>query len=266
MTTYNRQGLYSVRSLANELIGETGNAYNATGNAPDRMLNLVAAALREVWEWQDWYWQRVLGTLSITAGDTEEAMPADFRKIDSKWIRDCETSSSAAQAYEGLIFTDDLSIFQQVSDDFDDDDTGEPVIACIVQDTSETAYMKFKALITPKADQDYDYTYPYVTACPLDLEYAATTNKRDTEQILMPTMFHEGWRQRARLKVLPAFGKGDSDALRKEWNAWLAEAIAEQNGRITNPIAVTRDAYGDMDAIPRIGYGSDINLRRVRGR
>jgi len=261
---YAHRAHWSVNSLALQVLGDINETRDPSGNAPDTLINLVAECLRDIWEDRDWWWQRQTATLEVSADDTEEAMPADFRKLDSKWINDAERSTTTAETASGLVFTEDLSLFQMVKDGYDASATGEPVIACIVQDTSETNYVKWKALLAPASDKDYTYTFVYIPLCPIDLDSAVTLYKNEQQQILMPSKFHEGWRIRATMRAAKA-GTDLKKEMRQDWKEWAREAVQEHNERMTDPPRLIRDSYGDRGAIPRAGGESSASLRRIRG-
>ena len=141
--TYSRRGLWSLRSLADHILGELSGSRDAQGNAPERLLNLTAEALRDIWEDRPWVWQRKQATLNVSAGDTEEAFEDDFRELDSLWLQDRERTLGSEETDYGLVFTTDLSLFQEVSARYDPNDTQEPVIACVIQDATETDFMKY---------------------------------------------------------------------------------------------------------------------------
>lgn len=257
---YSSRGLWSIRSLASHLLGETSGSRDALGEAPPRMLDLVAEALRDVWELEDWFFQRRVGTLSVTAADVEEAFPADFRKLDSRWLKDNEKSST------GLVFTHNVAVWEEVWSRYGDDDDGEPQIACVVQDTSETDYDKWKALLAPKAAEDRSYEYIYLPVCPIDLDSDATLHCGDGEIItMMPKKFHAGWRLRARMKVLQPFGDSDdAKEAKRDFDTWHKEALKENNARLVDPTGPTHDGYGDWATLQTQGTNADI--RRIRGR
>lgn len=257
---YSTRGLWSVRSLASHLLGETSQSRNALADAPERMLDIVAEGLRELWELEDWFFQRRVETLSVSAADEEEALPADFRKLDSRWLQDNEQSST------GLVFTHNVAVWEEVWSRYGDNDDGEPRIACVMQDTSELNYDKWKALLAPKADQAYSYEYIYLPICPIDLDSDATLHRGDGEIItMMPKKFHAGWRMRGRWKVLQVFGDpDDAKDAKKDFDTWHNEALKENNARLVDPTGPVHDGYGDWASLQAQGYDPDI--RRIRGR
>lgn len=261
---YAHRAHWSVNSLALQVLGDINETRDPAGNAPDTLINLVAETMRNIWEDREWWWQRQTETLSVSADDTEEAMPADFRKLDSKWINDAERTTTTAETHLGLVFTEDLSLFQMVKDSYGPSDTGEPVIACIMQDTSETDYVKWKAVLAPKSDDNYVYTFVYIPACPIDLDSDATLFKNEQQQILMPNKFHEGWRIRATLRAAKA-GTDLKKDMRRDWKEWQITALREHNEQMTDAPRLIRDSYGDRSAIPGVGAGSATALRRMRG-
>ncbi len=256
---YANRGRYSVESLALNLLGSTSQSRNAVGAAPDRMLELSAESLRFIWEVEDWYWQRVIGSLAVSNGDTEEAMPDNFRKIDSKWIADKNESGT------GLVFTNSPALWKEVWSQYETDEDGEPRIACLIQDTSEADFMKWKAMLAPTADQAYTYPYVYLVTCPIDLDSAGTGYKGEGEVIQMPGPFHRGWRLHGRWQVLMEYGPRDKVAgAKKAYQDWLMDALREHKERMTDPIGPAIDGYGDWSDQNIIGTWDD--ARRIRGR
>ena len=146
---------WSVATLAAHLLGEVNQDRAAAGTVPDRFSALVVEGLRTMWDAADWVWQMATTTLAISIGDSSEQMAEDFRKLNSKWVSDNEKSAS------GLVFTTSPHIWQRVRSEYKDDATGEPIIACILMDTSETATDRYKAMLCPTSSvaNTYDYVY-----------------------------------------------------------------------------------------------------------
>lgn len=187
------------------------------------------------------------GAMTVTA-DSDYAMPADFREMNS-WEAKDEDEGRA------LVFTQNARRWLQYNQEFDSSsDTGHPKIACIMRDTGITDSMSWLAKITPLADDDYVFPIIHLLICPIDLASTHSGYKSDSSEIIMPEAFHEGWHLRALYKCQRRFGQAElAKETRNEFKEWLKTAIDENNETITDSPDVIMDGYMDVDAFGKLG-------------
>jgi hypothetical protein len=156
---------WTVTSLSNHVRGLLNRDPEATGGTvPNRISELVLQAAVEMWNRWDWKFRRKTGTLYLLDGQQETILPADFDKLDTRWLRDQKESNGR------LRFTENPDELQAMLDyyGFDQSDTreeGEPKLALITRDDNKSGYFP-KAVCAPRADQDYEYSYWYLTNDP----------------------------------------------------------------------------------------------------
>lgn len=283
---------WSVDTLGAQILGELNQDRNASGGSvPDRLENLIKEALRYVWSVRDWNWQLKQANLSITAADTFEDLPADFREMHSWELQDVDES-------ETLVLTADVRRWLEYNQTFDSTDTGHPVLGCIVRKTAGdwvtgTAYVVgdlvansgsyylcaiahtagtfatdltavkwvlttesciWQVKFAPKSDDAYVFPYIYLPKCPIDLDTSHVDHRSDSEVLIMPEPFHEGWHLRALYKAHQRFGSPEKAAMMgAEFNSWLQTAVEENNEMITDNPDPVKDGYGDYGAVLGLG-------------
>lgn len=149
---------YSVTTLGQHLRGTIARDPDARGGTvPDRISAVCREAGIALWNQNDWKFRRKQGTLKLVGSQASAGLPSDFSELRQKWLRD--QSSSVGDT---LRFTDDPEVYQNIAGQYEVGDTGEPMIALIVNDTDYPSAFAWKALIAPPPDQAAQYPYWYV--------------------------------------------------------------------------------------------------------
>jgi len=90
---------WSVATLADQLRSEADfDPDTPGGDIPDRISKIIREKGRWLYYYLDWLFRKTPGTLSVTEGDTEIAMPADFKELDSGMMRVSTLASSRSRA------------------------------------------------------------------------------------------------------------------------------------------------------------------------
>jgi post-segregation antitoxin (ccd killing protein) len=242
--------MFSVDTLSADLVGEINVDRNASGGTvPERFKSVVRGALRTLWTKRDWVWQLRVGSLAISAAASTATLATDFRKMDSRWLKDNEK-------YGWLQFTNSLYGWQEVQSQYSSTVTGQPEYAVITRNMTDHVNFLWYVHLTPTADQAYTYSYSYLARCPLDLAVDHADYKADSGEIPMEEFFSEGWRLLATVRLKKRFGTGEAWLLdQKLFGDWYEQAVEENNETISDNIEQIVDGYGDMAALESPGCG-----------
>lgn len=227
--------IWTPDSLCEQLMGEVNQDLNAAGgDVPPRMRKLVVCAYRDLWNLQPWRFRRRRVTLTIAAAASTAACPADFEKLDQKWLEE--------NADEGTLhFTTVLQVFE-ARKHRNGTTPGTPELVFIepAEDLSSGYSEIFRC--TPTASKEF--TYPYVYLC-----YAPDV--ANDASPLWPQPFFTGWEWGARARAYYDFRR-DTDAWKgpnNRFKGWLEGAVQENNEGLTSDTPAARDDHGDVEAL-----------------
>ena len=192
-----------------------------------------------LWNQLDWKFRVRKTTLTTADGTADYATPADFAKLDQRWIRNTTQNNQ----YYSTRFTDDPRLFQEISDSYDSTETGLPVSAFVNQDTTALVF-KWQISVIPVPDKAYEFVYWYLAQDPWSQGLTAA------EAPLWPDTFNNGWRLLSQLQVSISFKSDSASQDRRTFNSWLKNQIDENNETITDPDRETIiDGYGDSGIV-----------------
>lgn len=181
-------------------------------------------------------------------------LPAWVAKIDQRWLEDSAKSSSTP-----IRVTDDPQGFQQIADQYDSTDEGEPVCMLLVRDFDESTFW-WEAVITPLTDDTYTYPIWCLAKNPFLAESAS-----DETIIAWPETFDRGWYLDARYRMLRAWGGSSDEAseAKNDFKEWIARQLAENNTTISSAAEPSsEDAYGDFRSLSSQRYGDGYPYRQ----
>ena len=232
---------WTVNRLKTHLVGEGNyNRHSDGGGAPDRLANLIREAAQSIWNEYDWRFRWKRGTLTTVASTETAAAASDFGELAQRWVRDPQAS-----ALRPIEFTEDPAQFQRFADRYDSTDSsdeGEPSMACIAQDTSQSTFTWFFYL-SRIPDDAYTYPYWYLMA---DGWTLGTLDDDDVAP--WPKAFDHGWYLRAKYLAQAAFSPGDRwQQTKGGYNKWLERTKQESNETMADPGgAPFEDHYQDL--------------------
>ena len=203
------QQKWTLTTLIAQIVGELNQDRSAAGGSvPDRLSNIVHESYENLWEEHDWLFKRVTATLTLTADTATADLPDGFEKLDPKWIYENNDRGP-------LFFSDEAHPFEDQL--FSDKDiTGNPRIARIQPDTTETDKFVWQVEVTPTPIEAMTYRYVY-------LRYAPAID--DDTVILWPQPWHRGWHDLALARAQRAFKADDSwQETFAAYNHWLTRA------------------------------------------
>lgn len=237
--------VWTADTLAAHLVGELNQDRNAAGGlTPDRLLNLIFESYQ--WLWQSWPWKfrRVRYTLTIAAAAETTALPADFEKVDSKWLE-------SNDRHGALAFTEDVEEFETLRRLRGTTNTGTPN-AALIEQVSLTSALK-QVRVSPIPAQQYTYVMVYLRIAP-DIEHDGT--------VYWPTIMHNLWHALAKAKTQRGFRR--DDAWKESWAYYKTlenHAHSENDEHMRSSTPVIRDGYGDIQSLPSVaslyGWASD---------
>ena len=235
---------WTVNTLTAQIRGELAQDANAAGGTvPDRLQDLVIEAGKHLWNDFDWRWNDREGTLTIVASSRDADAPADFHKLNQRWLAEYEADTSLTPS---LRFTDNSARWQGQRDLYSASE-GRPVIAMVQQDTTETTVFTWKFSLAPIPDAVYTYTYRYLSSDPWSLVFPETP-LANTAAPMWPAWMDEGWRWLALVSALQAFQSGDRwQSVLGRYNSWIQHRKEENNETISfESDSIITDGYGDL--------------------
>jgi len=233
-------------TLADQLRSEMDqNADAAGGRVPDRVMKITREQGRWLYKHEDWLFRRTPATLTISDGDTEEAMPADFKELDSRSMRPSGTIGGR------LWWTQNASAWQAAKDLLGHDaDPGAPRIALLYYTGGA-----WKARFWPEADAEYTYDYWYLKADPWT-GAAPIADNIQLSPTYWPDDFDVLWHA---LCAYVVYGKYRADdawkSFKSEFQAKLLELVQENNETIANDLEPVQDATGYFRSTARAMMG-----------
>jgi len=238
---------WSISTLKAQVLGELNQDRNTQADAPDRLKNVVAEALRSMWRARPFAFREREDELAASDGDTTEALPGDFREMLSDNVKDV----SKAQT---LKFTTDRVRWRVHKDHGGENPPpGHPTLAIVRRDMTDTDDMVWLAEFDRELDQDYTWPIIYLAECPIDLAPSHADFKDEDAIIPMPTEFHELWHLEALYRAQRAFRADDAwKSTYAHCKAVRAEVEPRHMAPHARPMEPIRDGYQDMDAV---GYG-----------
>lgn len=248
---------WSVNTLCDHMVGLFTVSRNAAGGTiPDRVKNIVRNCLRAVWNAEDWRWQIAIDTLTVDSGDSTITLPQDYRKAATPVVKDVD---------EGcwLRFTNNVSRWQKVDSGYTTDDDQHPVLATAIYDDSEDC--KWILNITPESDATYNFQFPYLRRCSIDLVVGHTDRKIDDDNILMPMAMHHLWEAHAFWQLQARYGKevAATETAKKEYADLHAKVLAEQQDTMPEPAEPNARGYGDELLFDSGGGGGRSDASRM---
>jgi len=220
---------WTIDSLAAHIRGELDvNPDAAGGTVPERMEDLIRECGIRLWSIYDWRFKLVQGTLTLAADDATKAVPADFEKLDSRWMKNTVDS----EGVDGLRWTEDVLVYQKYEDSASRDgagaiENGTPLIACIANSNAATFAWEF--MVTPPADDDYSYKYWYTLLNPWDGASLA-----DDATPAWPMTFNMGWHYISSANCHQAFGSEErAMGYWKQYAGWRKLQLQELDESIT---------------------------------
>lgn len=232
----------NVVSIADDVRGQiAADPDGASGNSPERVKKTVRNAGIQLWDLADWNWARIQATLTTVADTATVEAPDDFRKLDTKWMRENEATNA-------LRFFTDARQYQSLADRFSSASTGPPRYALVETDDSASVY-EYRFRLSPTPDAVYNYPYWYVKRDPWT-HPTASERLLDTESPVWPGGMDEGWRLLATAKAYHQFLPGSDRALKinRAFKNWANNAIGEVQDTITGGDSDDRivDGYDDV--------------------
>ena len=228
-------GDWTPTTLCAHLIGEVNQDMNAAGgDIPARMMTLVKAAYRDLWNMHEWRFRKRRETLTIAASAYTADCPSDFEKLDQKWMEENNSHGT-------LWFTADLQAFENRQSGHGST-PGTPEIALVEPDSDLTGGYAEVFRVSPTALSEF--TYPYVYLC-----YAPTLG--DTDSPLWPQPWYTAWEFGARARAYYDF-RCDKDAWKGPYNHFqgLVVTLKDKNDEyMVSSTPMIRDQTGDWDAL-----------------
>ena len=237
---------WCVATLADQIRSEMDvNPDAAGGRIPDRVMKVIREKGRWLFKHQDWMFRRAPGTLTITDGLTELAMPADFKELDGRLMR-CK----ATTGYR-MFWTQNYSMWQAEKDRIGHEAAaGSPRIALLYYTGGA-----WKARFWPEADVDYTYDYWYMKADP----WSGASPIADNIQLsptYWPDDFDAVWEKFCRYELVSRYRADDAwKGFRKEGDDALLALIRENDETIGDNIEPIQDALGYFGRTARAQLG-----------
>ena len=225
---------------ANTIDAITTSMINTNGIDDDqRKIQAIREIVKQagvmLWNQMDWRFRIKKATLTTVDGTADYATPADFAKLDQRWVRD----NTENNQYLETRFTSDPRLFQEISDSYESTDKGLPVSAFVNQDQTELTF-KWQFSVIPVPDKVYTFVYWYLSQDPW------SQGLDSTETPLWPDTFNNGWRLLSQLQMSISFKSELASQDRRTFNEWMKQQIAENNETITDPDRETIiDGYSD---------------------
>jgi len=227
---------WCVMTLADQMRSEMDvNPNAAGGKIPDRIAKIVREKGIWLFNHQDWEMRKKSATLSVTAGDTEIAMPGDFKKLDGRTMR-----MDGTAPYR-LIWTEDVSAWQQTKAIIGSTATGRPRIALLYYTDSA-----WKAKIWPESDRDCDYDFWYLRASPWYGDSPIADNIQLSPDY-WPEEFDEGWYALCSYQVYGRYRADDGwKSFKSEFNSWLADHKMEGDETMGDNLEPIQDVMAGL--------------------
>ena len=210
----------------------------AGGTVPDRVKKIIREKARWLYSVKDWRFRSVAGTVSVSAGDSEIVLPADFGELDVSVMRTTDT------ARYRLLWTADPERWQAMKDrNYAAGTTGPPRIAVPYWDETTG---QWKAKIAPTADAAYTFGYWYLRRNPWN---RATPPTDDTplSPTYWPESFDEGWRIMCEAVILSSYTKDErGPILFRQAEKWKEEQREDNDEAIASMVEELQDAVNDL--------------------